>query len=1101
MSTTGDSTSSCSEEDVLLPETNTLSDDRSNEPIMSAAANDDVAMTATAADLETSLATAVVHRHNENNGMDDDEDDERGGIDGDGDELQKHNEDAANNNGKNGNDDEHDDDGGDDATNATTPIDSKTNNNQSGEQPTTDNNAFGNGAGYFSLEALQKMAQFVSAAMTNNSDNEDAQKQLAVLQSTLFTLQHQQLFQMQLIQQLQSQLSINRTGKDDNNGNADDDDDQIGGDGGAGEEEDDDRTHVDENEREEGELTEEQMAEEQRKYEQEQKAIALEKEKLRAKQLEANAGKGENNQHGGAERGASELKGHVERNDTISAMEASFSSPFASTIITNHDEPSSMDGLNSLEMLQKRAEEVLDSASRGILSGSLTDEMSFKSDGKGRNEPFFKHRCRYCGKVFGSDSALQIHIRSHTGERPFKCNVCGSRFTTKGNLKVHFQRHTQKFPHIHMNPNPIPEHLDKFYPALLPPLPPGQQPPLSPPPQSQSQMPEPPETADASRLNRLIQPPPMNLPFPPIPGLPASLQALQALPGLPFLRPPFDLLKQMGAHPFFGAMREAASAHQAELEQDAPADLSKPADLTKPQIKKEPKENHIDEEDDEEEDDIENGSRSALNKTDDSDMCDEPKKKCVEKPAEKQPRRRSASPSPLPLPMRRSPPSWKDDKSECMSPARSLDNYSPKIDQPENLSSRLSSSKHSPSSVGSSRTVTNEANHFAENQNEIKMFPTLLPRPGSNDNSWESFIEVDKSSETSKLQQFVDNIESKITEPNECGVCHKVLSCHSALIMHYRTHTGIRPFKCLICGRKFTTKGNLKTHMSVHRMKPPMRTVHQCPVCHKKYSNSLVLQQHIRLHTGEPTDLTLEQISAAEIPTGISPNATTFPMGLNPFAFPGMAGLPPNAMGPESSNGDNDEFMDDEFDEESNYDQASNTGSVSGDSNQNISSRMTSDETHSRAISAMLAEHNKSVENLSRAPSAASHPDSVEEKRSSNPRTPQPLSPAPSDTSQGALDLTPTQTAQTDRKTRLGRFANAPIAANSVRENASSAFANFPFIPHVSTTSPMMTNALNSLAQSVAPMGPFNPMALTGKHTKFIYQNQFKNGIKQSNRF
>lgn len=53
--------------------------------------------------------------------------------------------------------------------------------------------------------------------------------------------------------------------------------------------------------------------------------------------------------------------------------------------------------------------------------------------------------------------------------------------------------------------------------------------------------------------------------------------------------------------------------------------------------------------------------------------------------------------------------------------------------------------------------------------------------------------------------------------------------------------------------------------MSVHRIKPPMRTLHQCPVCHQKFSNIFVLQQHIRLHTGEMTDLTPDQIRAAEI--------------------------------------------------------------------------------------------------------------------------------------------------------------------------------------------------------------------------------------------
>lgn len=168
------------------------------------------------------------------------------------------------------------------------------------------------------------------------------------------------------------------------------------------------------------------------------------------------------------------------------------SSAFASSIITNLDPPPSPSEPNTLEMLQRRAQEVLDKASQGLLANNLADELSFRKgsggggggkgsslspyDGKSgggsggsRGDNFYKHRCRYCGKVFGSDSALQIHIRSHTGERPFKCNVCGSRFTTKGNLKVHFQRHTTKFPNVKMNPLPVPEHLDRDFPSLIPP--------------------------------------------------------------------------------------------------------------------------------------------------------------------------------------------------------------------------------------------------------------------------------------------------------------------------------------------------------------------------------------------------------------------------------------------------------------------------------------------------------------------------------------------------------------------------------------------------------------------------------------------------------
>lgn len=39
-----------------------------------------------------------------------------------------------------------------------------------------------------------------------------------------------------------------------------------------------------------------------------------------------------------------------------------------------------------------------------------------------------------------------------------------------------------------------------------------------------------------------------------------------------------------------------------------------------------------------------------------------------------------------------------------------------------------------------------------------------------------------------------------------CNICYKTLACHSALEIHYRSHTKERPYKCTICDRGFSTK-------------------------------------------------------------------------------------------------------------------------------------------------------------------------------------------------------------------------------------------------------------------------------------------------------
>ncbi|XP_061297378.1 sal-like protein 4 isoform X1 [Pezoporus flaviventris] len=316
---------------------------------------------------------------------------------------------------------------------------------------------------------------------------------------------------------------------------------------------------------------------------------------------------------------------------------------------------------------------VIDSSKKGK---GKPPNISVSESKPNAEEPFFKHKCKFCGKVFGNDSALQIHLRSHTGERPYKCNICGNRFTTKGNLKVHFQRHKDKYPHIKMNPYPVPEHLD---------------------------------------------------------NVPTST-------GIPYgMSVPLDESNLIvDSKPLLTTLPTSAAT-------SAPQTISSLA-----------------------------GIKESLPGTFSSDL--------------------QSRPSP---------------ESEGGSSSSGVVGHESGTEQ----------------SLSSPRATCSVSIFHVSGSNE-------------------------QGSETSKLQQLVENIDKSTADPNECLICHRVLSCQSSLKMHYRTHTGERPFKCKICGRAFSTKGNLKTHYGVHRANTPLKMQHSCPICQKKFTNAVVLQQHIRMHMG-----------------------------------------------------------------------------------------------------------------------------------------------------------------------------------------------------------------------------------------------------------
>lgn len=56
------------------------------------------------------------------------------------------------------------------------------------------------------------------------------------------------------------------------------------------------------------------------------------------------------------------------------------------------------------------------------------------------------HYCSICSKGFKDKYSVNVHIRTHTGEKPFACSLCGKSFRQKAHLAKHYQTHVTQKP-------------------------------------------------------------------------------------------------------------------------------------------------------------------------------------------------------------------------------------------------------------------------------------------------------------------------------------------------------------------------------------------------------------------------------------------------------------------------------------------------------------------------------------------------------------------------------------------------------------------------------------------------------------------------------
>ncbi|XP_034541040.1 oocyte zinc finger protein XlCOF22-like [Notolabrus celidotus] len=106
-------------------------------------------------------------------------------------------------------------------------------------------------------------------------------------------------------------------------------------------------------------------------------------------------------------------------------------------------------------------------------------------------------------------------------------------------------------------------------------------------------------------------------------------------------------------------------------------------------------------------------------------------------------------------------------------------------------------------------------------------------------------LDYSEDSETVQgIPSMMDNTEGK---PFSCLICGKGFSDKSNLRRHIRFHKGEKTFNCDFCDKTFTEKAYLKRHMRNHTGQKPFN----CPICERGFSGNIDLTRHVRTHTGE----------------------------------------------------------------------------------------------------------------------------------------------------------------------------------------------------------------------------------------------------------
>lgn len=92
------------------------------------------------------------------------------------------------------------------------------------------------------------------------------------------------------------------------------------------------------------------------------------------------------------------------------------------------------------------------------------------------------------------------------------------------------------------------------------------------------------------------------------------------------------------------------------------------------------------------------------------------------------------------------------------------------------------------------------------------------------------------------------NMKHMKLRPHICEYCGKGFSGRQALRTHVRQHTNEAPYHCNLCGERFRQRVSLRGHLKSRHSVEEENTVF-CEICGKGFASDVALDVHSRLHS------------------------------------------------------------------------------------------------------------------------------------------------------------------------------------------------------------------------------------------------------------